>query len=380
MKKLYQSSSKKSQDLYTHSNASIRYPNRDCRKQYSNPKAQATSVSSVGSVKNNKPECQLCGRRHFGECWMNNRGCSKCGSQDHSIKDCPKLAEKDKFQNARPSNTTIRGRPPRNVGNMTSSKGATKDSAVRFEARAPARAYSIHAREDVSSPDVITSTFSLYDTIVIAFIDPGSAHSYVCENLVFSKSLPIESTEFVIEVLNPLGKYVLVDKVCKNCPLMTRGYYFLADLMLLPFDEFDVILGMDWLFLHDAIAIELKCQNSEILRIESDESNGLPIVILSILAQRYVRKGREAYLAYVLDTKVSESKIESVPMEELSGLPSIREVEFAMKLVPGTSLISIALYKMAPKKLKELKAQLQELRDRGFARPSFRPGVSQFYS
>ena len=64
-------------------------------------------------------------------------------------------------------------------------------------------------------------------------------------NLVSSKSLPFESTKFVIKVSNPLGKYVLIDKVCKNCPLMTRGYYFSTNLMFLPFDKFKVILGMD---------------------------------------------------------------------------------------------------------------------------------------
>ncbi|KAA3484681.1 protease [Gossypium australe] len=109
------------------------------------------------------------------------------------------------------------------------------------------------AREDASSPDVITGTFSLYDTNVIALIDPGLTHSYICMNLVSNKSLPFESTNFVIKVSNPLGKYVLVDKVCKNCPLMIQGYYFSADLMLQPFDEFDVILGMDWSTLHNAI-------------------------------------------------------------------------------------------------------------------------------
>ncbi|KAA3480710.1 Retrotransposon protein [Gossypium australe] len=101
-----------------------------------------------------------------------------------------------------------------------------------------------------------------------------------------------------------------------------------------------------------------------------------------MLAQKFVRKGCEAYLAYVLDTKVFESKIESVPVvceypnvvpEELSGLPPIREVAFAIELVSGTSPISIALYRTAPIELKELKAQLQELTDRGFARPSFSP-------
>ncbi|KAA3484456.1 Gag-Pol polyprotein [Gossypium australe] len=252
MNKPYQSSLKKSRDSYTRLNASTGYPNRDHGKKYSSPQTQATSVSSVGSVRNNKPKCQECGRRHFVDCWMNNR--------DRA--------------------TTTRGRPPRNVITVTSSRGAIKDSTMRSKARAPARAYAIRTSKDASSPDVIAGTFSLYDTSVIALIDPGSTQSYICMNLVSSKSFPIESTDFVVKVSNPLGKYVLVDNVCKNCPLMTRGYCFLANLMLLPFDEFDVILGMDWLTLHDTVVncrqktIELKCQNSEMLRIESDESSG----------------------------------------------------------------------------------------------------------
>ncbi|KAA3473528.1 Gag-Pol polyprotein [Gossypium australe] len=231
------------------------------------------------------------------------------------------MVEKDRPQNVRPSNMSTRGRPPRNAGNVSGSRGATRDSTVRSEARAPARAYAIRAREEAPSLDVFSGTFSLYDTNVIALIDPRSTHSYVCENLMSSKKLPVEITEFMIKVSNPLGKFVLVDKVCKNYPLMTRGYCFLADLMLLPFDEFDVILGMDWLTLHDAI-------------IES-----VPVVC--------------EYL--------------DVFPEELPRLPPIREVEFAIELVSGTSLISIAPYRMAPTELKEMKAQLQELTNRGFA-------------
>ena len=77
--------------------------------------------------------------------------------------------------------------------------------------------------------------------------------SYRCMNLVNRKSFPIESTEFAIRVSNPLCRFILVDKVCKNCPLMIRDVCFPADLMLLPFEKFDIILGMDWLTLHDAI-------------------------------------------------------------------------------------------------------------------------------
>ncbi|KAA3484738.1 DNA/RNA polymerases superfamily protein [Gossypium australe] len=245
MSKQYHSSSKKSRDYFNRSTTSVGYSNGDRGKQYTNLKAQATSVLSVGNVKDIKPECQQYGRWHFGDCW------------------------------------------PRNAGNASGNLGTMRDSLVRSEG-VPVRAYTIHAREDVSSLDVITGTFSLYDTNVIALIDPGSTHSYICMNLVSNKSLPVESTEFVIKVSNPLGKYVVVDK-----------------------------------------------------------------------------KGCEAYLAYILDTKVSEKQIESVLVvcdyldvfpEELLGLPPVREVEFAIKLVPKTSPISITLYRMAPTELKELKA------------------------
>ncbi|WVZ52653.1 hypothetical protein U9M48_003692, partial [Paspalum notatum var. saurae] len=59
--------------------------------------------------------------------------------------------------------------------------------------------------------------------------------------------------------------------------------------------------------------------------------------------------------------------------EELPGLPSDRNVEFAIELVPGTAPVSKRPYRMAPDELKELKTQLQEQLDKGFIRPSSSP-------
>ena len=70
--------------------------------------------------------------------------------------------------------------------------------------------------------------------------------------------------------------------------------------------------------------------------------------------------------------------------EDLPGLPPDREIEFVIDLLPGIAPISKAPYRMAPTELKELKAQLQELLDKGFIRPSvseisrsLRGGVNQ---
>ncbi|KAA3487552.1 DNA/RNA polymerases superfamily protein [Gossypium australe] len=113
-----------------------------------------------------------------------------------------------------------------------------------------------------------------------------------------------------------------------------------------------------------------------------DEQDGSPVVISSLLTQKYLRKGYEAYLAIVMNTKEIELKMESVPIvceypdvfpEEFLGLPLIREIEFGIELAAGTTPISIAPYRMAPTELKELKAQLQELTDKGFARSIFSP-------
>jgi hypothetical protein len=59
--------------------------------------------------------------------------------------------------------------------------------------------------------------------------------------------------------------------------------------------------------------------------------------------------------------------------DDLPGLPSDRDVEFVIELKPGTGPISRRAYRMSPNELAKLKDQLQELRDKGFIRPSSSP-------
>nr|GFA94927.1 DNA/RNA polymerases superfamily protein [Tanacetum cinerariifolium] len=60
-------------------------------------------------------------------------------------------------------------------------------------------------------------------------------------------------------------------------------------------------------------------------------------------------------------------------LDELPGIPPVREAEFNIELIPGSEPISKAPYRMALIELKELKDQLQELLERGFIRPSVSP-------
>ncbi|WMV50745.1 hypothetical protein MTR67_044130 [Solanum verrucosum] len=58
---------------------------------------------------------------------------------------------------------------------------------------------------------------------------------------------------------------------------------------------------------------------------------------------------------------------------DLPGMPLDKDINFCIDLESGTRPISIPPYRMAPAKLRELKAQIQELFDTGFIRPSASP-------
>ena len=105
-------------------------------------------------------------------------------------------------------------------------------------------------------------------------------------------------------------------------------------------------------------------------------------VISAMQARSFLRKGCEAFLALLLDSKRGQVNLKDILvikefpyvfLEELLGLPPEREVDTTIEILRRTIPISRAPYRMAPTELKELKTQLQELLDKGFVRPSVLP-------
>ena len=121
-----------------------------------------------------------------------------------------------------------------------------------------------------------------------ALIDPGSTHSYVCMEHVFDKVPVMEKLAYDMHVTSPLGHNVSVNSVYRNCPIIIQAREFLTDLITLPFREFDLILGMDWLTKHRAIVdygqkiVVLRCSDQSKVIIQgirsSVMSNGISAI------------------------------------------------------------------------------------------------------
>ena len=101
------------------------------------------------------------------------------------------------------------------------------------------------AHEDQDALKVIAGIFSLYDIEMYALIDPRSTNSYVCMEHVFDKVPAIEKLAYDMHVTSSLGHIVSVNSVYRNYPIVIQAREFLANLITLPFREFDLIL--EWI-------------------------------------------------------------------------------------------------------------------------------------
>ncbi|XP_073137120.1 uncharacterized protein [Henckelia pumila] len=117
----------------------------------------------------------------------------------------------------------------------------------------------------------------------------------------------------------PSGEEFKSSSVVRDCKIQMQGLDLYADFIVLEMLVFDVIFGMDWLSQHEAT---IDCKERTVsLKVQNGES----------------------------------------------------EVEFGIKLFPGTKPASKVPYRLAPTEMKELKDQLQELLDKRFIKPSVSP-------
>ncbi|GAV89520.1 RVP_2 domain-containing protein [Cephalotus follicularis] len=247
--------------------------------------------------------------------------------------------------------------------------------------RALATTYTMTTNEVENPNDVVTGTFPVSSKTANILFDMGDTYSFVSLSFMPYLSIPSHDLEIGLEVETPNGNTLMANKVYKSCQLELCDRKLVVDLIPLAILNFDVILGIDFLFSNHA---SVDCFKKEVRFaipnqpefIFRSTSVSKPLNFIStIQAKRLLRSGYEGYLAYVVDTNEEKIKIEDVHIvkeftdvfpEDLLGIPLDREIEFAIDLVPGTTPISMSPYRMAPTELKELKNQLQELLDKGF--------------
>ncbi|XP_017423605.1 uncharacterized protein LOC108332814 [Vigna angularis] len=167
-----------------------------------------------------------------------------------------------------------------------------------------------------------------------------------------------QPAQYDLAVATPTSGLVKTSTLCARCFVVVEGRPFKVNLICLPLQGLDVILGMDWLF---ANRILIDCGEKKLVFLEEE---GVVLLSSGQLKQDLSGHG--------LDHSMVSEFLDVFP-EEVSGLPPQREVEFSIDLVPGVGPVSISPYRMAQAELAELKKQVEDLLEKQFIRPSVSP-------
>nr|GFA48406.1 hypothetical protein [Tanacetum cinerariifolium] len=196
------------------------------------------------------------------------------------------------------------------------------------------QAYVIRDAEHNQGPNVVTGTFLLNNRYATMLFDSGADKIFV--DIKFGHLIDIKPVK-----LNSSYEVKLADEKVVSTKSVLRG----CTLNLL-----------DHLFDIDLMPIEL--------------------------ARKYIERGSKLFIAQVTEKEPAKKQLQDVPvicnfpevfLDDLSGLPPPRQVEFKIELILGAAPVAHAPYLLAPSELKELLDQLKELSKKGFIRPSSSP-------
>jgi len=202
--------------------------------------------------------------------------------------------------------------------------------------------------------------------------DSGVTHSFMSETCVEKLGLSVCELQSDLVVSIPASGLVRTSSLCARCPVEVEGHIYKVNLICLPLQELEVILGMDWI---SANRILIDCRGKRLLFPNLEE----PELLSSQGVMKEIQDGTQCFIIFTQLEMEKEEKTFVIPVvhefedvfpEEVPGLPPSREVEFSIDLVLGTGPVSIAPYRMAPAKLVELKSQIEELLGKQFIRPS----------
>jgi len=211
---------------------------------------------------------------------------------------------------------------------------------------------------------------------VLVLFDSRASHSFISHDCVKKLGLSTRDLGCELIVSTPASGQVATNSACVGCSLEVEGRRFKVNLVCLPLEALDVILGMNWL---SSNHIVIDCGQR---RVVFPESEGIKL-ICSHSALKEMEDGATCFMIVAQGEKKSmEEKIKNIPVvneyadvfpDKIPKLPSSRDIDFSIDLIPGAGPVSAAPYRIAPAELVELKKQIEDLLEKKFIRPSASP-------
>nr|GEZ07191.1 hypothetical protein [Tanacetum cinerariifolium] len=255
------------------------------------------------------PLCTKCNYHHIGQCAPK---CRKCKRYGHATTDYRVNTNNNNNNNNNNKNQKAgacyecgnTGHIKKNCPKLKNHGNGSRNGIAQ------GRVYALGGRDASSDSNIITGTFLLNNRYAKILFDTGADRSFVSTPFSALIEITLTTLETYYDVELADGKIIGVNTIIRGFTLNFMNHPFNIDLMPVPLDSFDVIIGMDWLTKYHG--------------------------------------GCDVFLAHVTTREAKDKsegkRLEDVPIvkdfpevfhEDLPGIPPARPVEFQIDLVPG---------------------------------------------
>ncbi|GJZ98099.1 putative reverse transcriptase domain-containing protein [Tanacetum coccineum] len=296
---------------YHNTNTNNHYNNHQPQqnKRQETFRAYAATPTKNNGYTGNHPLCKKSTLHHIGPCTVKCNTCNKVG---HLTKNC---------RNKGPA-TGSNLLPVTVTCHACGEKGHYANQCQKTtNNNAQGRAYMLRDRNAHQDPNVVTGMFLLNQHLARVLFDPGADKSFVSISLASMLNIPPITIDTFYDIEMADRNLVSTNTIIQGRTLTLLNQPFEIDLMLIKLGSFDIVIGMDWLSKYHS-------------RIICDEK------VVHILING------ETLIILVMEKKSDEKRLEDIPvvrefpevfLEDLPGLPPVRQVEFQIDLIPGAA-------------------------------------------
>ncbi|XP_070007804.1 uncharacterized protein [Nicotiana sylvestris] len=194
--------------------------------------------------------CPKYGRMQSGVCYLELPVCYGYGMRGNIQRYCRvsrQGADRGTTQPVSPAAATLSSPSPTRGTPAPAGHGVARGGMQG--SGGPSRFYAISGRQTAeASLDVVTGILTIQSHDVYELIDPGSTLSYITPFVAMEFGIEPDQLQEPFSVSTPIGKSIIAARAYRGCVVTVCGRDTIADLIELGIVDFDVIMGMDWLY------------------------------------------------------------------------------------------------------------------------------------
>ena len=280
--------------------------------------------------------CRYFQRSHFGEdCQGNKIVYFICGKPGHRAFECTHR----KYGGYQTNNATWGSRQIANPRAPQAARGRGRNGSEGLGRGRNGRGHlfairndqerelseDVNIEEHETQEDMVTGTFSINSIFCYVLFDTGATNSFISTSAV--KCLELQNPQITkVQISLPSGNSMPCSSIFKNVNIIIENINFPSNLFVIDLQEFDVILGMDFLSKYNAIVdcrrqrVQLNSPSEKQLVYHKSRRLQEIRIVSALQLVKYLQKGHWLFLCNVEDLSKPEGK-------SLKDIPIVQEFE-----------------------------------------------------